>query len=187
MSGVAEEIRELYGELHKKNFMFDSQKEQTEAINGILKMLKTYIMGSHKAEEGQARTLLHVKSQMLDMEANALKLKKEIHYVLGTRPLLFFCYLRSLTSPQPVLKIIAIQAHNCDMDHLMLFVFVVNSHSITPPQKTRRRRAIILRQRRRPDTIAYSTSSARRWAASRRSSKPVKTTAARCHQSRKRY
>mmetsp|Transcript_8740 Transcript_8740/g.21226 ORF Transcript_8740/g.21226 Transcript_8740/m.21226 type:complete len:516 (+) Transcript_8740:712-2259(+) len=82
MSGVAEEIRELYGELHKKNFMFDSQKEQTEAINGILKMLKTYIMGSHKAEEGQARTLLHVKSQMLDMEANALKLKKEIHYVL---------------------------------------------------------------------------------------------------------
>ncbi|CAD7955744.1 unnamed protein product [Amoebophrya sp. A120] len=82
MSGVAEEIRDMYADLHKKNFLFENQREQTEAINGILGMLKQYVMGSHKTEESQARTLLHVKSQMLDMEASALKLKNEIHYVL---------------------------------------------------------------------------------------------------------
>ncbi|CAD7927014.1 unnamed protein product [Amoebophrya sp. A25] len=82
MSGVAEDIRKMYTELYKKNFQFKNQREQTEAIHGILKMLKSYIVQSHEAEGQQARTLLHVKSQMLDMEASANKLRKEVHFVL---------------------------------------------------------------------------------------------------------
>ncbi len=74
-----------YEKLYAKKFQFDSQKEQTAALNDVLAMLKAYMSGQRDTERNIRRSLIQMKGKVAEIERDARRFSKEMEYLLSDK------------------------------------------------------------------------------------------------------
>ena len=61
LAGISSEIKSVYSRLQAKRFDFTTQSEQTEALKGVLSMLKIYLKGRRASEQLANKNLMQMK------------------------------------------------------------------------------------------------------------------------------